>query len=643
MIPITIDGQNIEVPPGITVLKAAELAGIHIPTLCNHPALKPYGACRLCVVEVEGARTLQASCTMPVFKGMVVRTNTPKVNSAREFVLTLIFSERNHFCMYCQKSDGDCELQNSAYAEGMTHWPIQPNWDSKLVDASSPYFVFDHNRCILCRRCVRTCGELVGNFTLSLENRGANSNIVADAGALMGESSCIRCGNCVQFCPTGTLIDRKGAYQSKEVSAVHVESTCVGCSVGCGIDVLVANNRVFRINGLLDAPVNNGILCETGRYQEAFEQPNRIVSPMVKKNGKLEKASWEEAIQTTAAHLTKASKNGGVSALASTRLSTEALFTFSELFKDGKSVSSIEEGFTSVGDAIALYGSLEDLKNADCVVVFGADLVKNHMVSGFFVKRNLSKGTVLIVVDPSQNEMETVAQYSLKPVPGSDKDVIEGLISAVSALGMSKEPVPARFTPASLASASEACGIPRDLLVAVGREIGCAQNPVIVIGKGLVKEKSTAALQALAELARIVNAKAIINTKGKANSSTAQKLNLDQPLVTEGASAAFIDLGDDLAPDRLAKRINGLPFTAVMASYSSELTSMADVVFPVETCFEQEGHYINMEGRVQQAHRSITPPSGVESNTNVLMMLAKEMGVNISSDWETKLAPAQVS
>ncbi len=643
MIPITIDGQNIEVPPGITVLKAAELAGIHIPTLCNHPALKPYGACRMCVVEVEGARTLQASCTLPVFKGMVIRTDTPKVNSAREFILTLIFSEGNHFCMYCQKSDGDCELQNSAYAEEMTHWPIQPNWDSKSVDASSPYFVFDHNRCILCRRCVRTCAELVGNFTLSVENRGANSTITADAGVLMGESSCIRCGNCVQFCPTGTLIDRKSAYQSKDISAVHVESTCVGCSVGCGIDVLVTNNRILRINGLLDAPVNHGILCETGRYLEAIEQPNRIVSPMVKKNGKLEKASWEEAIQTTAAQLTKANKNGGVSALASTRLSTEALFTFSEMFKDSKSVSSIEEGFTSVGDAINLYGSLEDLKNADCVVVFGADLVKNHMVSGFFVKRNLSKGTVLIVVDPSQNEMETVAQYSLKPVPGSDKDVIEGLIAAVSALGMSKEPVPARFTPASLTSASEACGIPRDLLVSVGREIGCAQNPVIVIGKGLVKEKSTAALQALAELARIVNAKAIINTKGKANSSAAQQLNLDQPLVVEGVSAAFIDLGDDLASDRLTKRVNGLPFKAVMASYASELTGMADVVFPVETCFEQEGHYINMEGRVQQAHRSITPPAGVESNTNVLMMLAKEMGVNISSDWETKLAPAQVS
>ena len=201
MIPITLDGNNIEVPVGITVLKAAELAGIHIPTLCNHPALKPYGACRLCVVEVEGARTLQASCTLPVFKGMVIRTDTPRTRAAREFVLTLIFSERNHFCMFCQKSDGDCDLQNAAYAEGMTHWPIQPNWEPQLVDASNPYFVFDHNRCILCRRCVRTCSELVGNFTLSLENRGASSHIVADAGTPIGESSCIRCGNCVQSAP----------------------------------------------------------------------------------------------------------------------------------------------------------------------------------------------------------------------------------------------------------------------------------------------------------------------------------------------------------------------------------------------------------------------------------------------------------
>src|SRR5512147_1711544 len=141
MTQVTIDGKTIDVPAGTTVLQATRMAGIDIPTLCDHPSLKPYGGCRLCVVEIEGARTLQASCTLPVSNGMVVHTDTPKVKKAREFVLDLIFSERNHFCMYCQKTDGDCELQNAAYGEGMTHWPLQPNWKPFNVDASSPHFV----------------------------------------------------------------------------------------------------------------------------------------------------------------------------------------------------------------------------------------------------------------------------------------------------------------------------------------------------------------------------------------------------------------------------------------------------------------------------------------------------------------------
>ena len=172
MIQISIDDRTYEVPEKITVLQAARLLGIEVPTLCDHPSLKPYGGCRLCVVEVEGIRTLQASCTLPVYNGMVVHTNTPKVGKARDFVLTMLFSERNHFCPFCQKTGGDCELQNAAYGQEMTHWPIQPNWKPYPLDTSHPYIVIDHNRCILCRRCVRACAELVGNFTLSIQNRG---------------------------------------------------------------------------------------------------------------------------------------------------------------------------------------------------------------------------------------------------------------------------------------------------------------------------------------------------------------------------------------------------------------------------------------------------------------------------------------
>ncbi len=159
MIKLTIDGKTVEVKEGTTVLEAAEQADVYIPTLCHHPQLTPYGGCRLCMVDIEGARTLQPSCTLPATDGMVIKTNTEKVLAARKFVLTLIFSERNHFCMYCPVSDGDCELQNRAYDEDMTHWDLQPNWLPFEVDASHPYIVLDNNRCILCRRCVRACGR----------------------------------------------------------------------------------------------------------------------------------------------------------------------------------------------------------------------------------------------------------------------------------------------------------------------------------------------------------------------------------------------------------------------------------------------------------------------------------------------------
>ena len=244
MTKLTINNKPVDVAEGTTVLNAARSAGIEIPTLCEHPHLTPYGGCRLCLVDVEGARTLQPSCTLPVTEGMVVKTDTDKVLAARKFVLTLIFSERNHFCPFCQVSGGDCELQNAAYREGMTHWPLQPNWQPFPVDASHPYIVMENNRCILCRRCVRACGELIGNFTLGFEERGARSLLVADLGVPLGSSSCISCGSCVQVCPTGALIDRWSAYRGKETQVEKTQSVCTGCSIGCGIDVLVRDNNL---------------------------------------------------------------------------------------------------------------------------------------------------------------------------------------------------------------------------------------------------------------------------------------------------------------------------------------------------------------------------------------------------------------
>ncbi|MGC8838418.1 MAG: 2Fe-2S iron-sulfur cluster-binding protein, partial [Anaerolineae bacterium] len=234
---ITINGQKILAKPGQTVLEAALDAGVDIPRLCHHPAVKPYGACRVCLVEITGQRTLQPACTFPVSEGMEVFTESPKVVEARRFVLYLLFSERNHYCMYCQMS-GDCELQALAYRYGLDYWKYPRPFTPLPVDASRTYFVMDHNRCILCRRCVRACGELVGNYTLGVRQRGANTMICADLNVPFGESTCLSCGTCLQVCPTGALMDRRSAYRGLEKDVERVKSVCAVCSVGCGVELV---------------------------------------------------------------------------------------------------------------------------------------------------------------------------------------------------------------------------------------------------------------------------------------------------------------------------------------------------------------------------------------------------------------------
>ncbi len=649
MIHLTIDGKSVEVPEKTTVLKAAKMAGVTVPTLCEHPALKPYGSCRLCVVEIEGFRTLQASCTLPASEGMVVKTNTPKLRASRQFILSMLFSERNHFCMYCQKTNGDCELQNAAYKEGMDHWPVQPNWNPFPVDATHPYYVLDNNRCILCRRCVRACGELVGNFTLGIENRGSSCILIADTGVPLGESSCVKCGTCAQVCPTGAIIDRQSAYLGKDARAEHFQTLCVGCSVGCGVELVVKDNRVLHVDGDFEASLNNGVLCEQGRYQSLDGKKDRITSPMVRRNGKLVAATWEEAIAAAGEAIkAQAGNPAGVAALISTRLPAEALYSFKSIFADGLKaavVTGVEEAITTgvqkafPGQAKALNGKLDQLKAADCVVAVGVDLVKSHQVAGFFVKRNLPLGTRLIVVDPYTNRMSDIADYNLKIKPGSDADLFLGIMSAIRSLGMDKGSLQpgldlSKYTPEAVAKTT---GIPAETLLEISREIAAAQKPVFVYGRGLTAGNDPKALEALLALGKLVNAPDLVSTKGKANSLAAHYYGLDQAFEPKGAQAAYVALGDDMPVDRLLNSLADVPFLAVQASYASELTDRANVVLPVETWTEQEGHFVNMEGRVQVAYKAITAPAGVLSNTAVLKELAKCLGVTVNGDWREGL------
>jgi formate dehydrogenase major subunit len=655
MISVTIDGKKLEVAEGTTVLRAAQMAEIHIPTLCDHPELTPHGGCRLCLVEVEGARTLQPSCTLPVSNGMEIRTNTPRVHEARKFVLSLLFSERNHFCMYCQMSGGDCELQNAAYGEDMTHWPLQPNWQPYPVDGSHEYIVLDHNRCILCRRCVRACGELVGNFTLGMSERGSSTMLVADLDVPLGESTCVSCGTCVQVCPTGAIIDRMSAYRGRETDVQRVKTTCVGCSVGCGVEVVVRDNNVLRIEGDWDAPVNEGLLCKIGRFNSLEDNRERVVTPLVRKNGTLKAATWEEALEHVASKLKSlAGKNGdGVAALASTRLPSEALHLFKEFFAHklgSQMVTSIEEGVTVAvpGELAAklgkpFEGDLQALKSADCVVAVGVDLVANHQVAGFLVKRSLPNGTKLVVVDPYDNGLEELADYALRPQKGSDHTLLLGITSEFVNLGVAKsEPADlVDLTRHTADDVSQTTGIPAATIREVAQLIAASERPAFVYGKGITGQDSQA-LQALLELARLAgaldaNPPAVIGTKGQANSLAAYRYGLDKTFELNGQQAVYLALGDDKVSQRLLKRLENAPFIAVQASHTSPATDMADVVLPVEMWTEQAGHYLNLEGRLQEANPSLTPPPEAWSNVKVLEILAASTGFTLESNWRKAL------
>jgi len=213
------------------VEEAAQSAGIDVPTLCHHPALTAWGACRMCLVEVKGVRGLQASCTSPVADGMEVQTESDAAVEVRKFVLELLFAERNHYCMFCQMS-GDCELQDMAYRYGLDHFTYPRPYDKLPLDASRKYFIMDHNRCILCMRCVRACSEITANHTLNVRERGSKSMIMADLNVPFGESTCVECGSCLQVCPTGALIDARSAYGGREKDVTHTETTCMQCSIG---------------------------------------------------------------------------------------------------------------------------------------------------------------------------------------------------------------------------------------------------------------------------------------------------------------------------------------------------------------------------------------------------------------------------
>jgi predicted molibdopterin-dependent oxidoreductase YjgC len=323
-ISLIIDGVKVEAPQGATVLEAAQKAGLYIPTLCYDSDLKPYGACRLCIVEIEKTRGLPTSCTTEATNGMVVYTETPAVNQSRRITMELIMANHHGDCLTCAKNQ-NCELQKVARYLGIeqAHFDrLRKSTRIVPVDDSNPAYIRDMNKCILCARCVRACHEVTGIDAIDLAYRGnlATVSTFGDNPILL--SRCETCGECVSRCPTGALVFRNSRLVTREV-----KTTCPYCAVGCQVYLGIRSGEIISVRGDKEGASNEGHLCVKGRFGVAdfVHHKDRLKKPLIKKNGKFEEATWEEALNLVASKL-KTYKSEEVGVVSSARSTNEASY-----------------------------------------------------------------------------------------------------------------------------------------------------------------------------------------------------------------------------------------------------------------------------------------------------------------------------
>lgn len=331
---LTIDGKQVSAPQGSTVLEAARLAGINIPTLCFLADLTPEGSCRVCVVEASGLRSLATACTLPVSEGLIIRTNTPAVLAARRSVVELLLANHPQDCLTCQRNL-DCELQRLAINLRVTDIRFHGEKRVYPIDDSNPFIVRDNTKCVLCGRCVRVCKELQCCHVLDWTERGFDSKVTPSFDTAMAESDCVFCGTCVSACPVGALCEKP--MLDSGLADKKVRTTCPFCGVGCNFDLNVKDDKVIGVTSNVDSPVNGRLLCVKGRFGTDFiHSPERLTTPLIKRDGEFVEATWDEALDLVAEKLSAIKTTYGgdaIAALSSARCVNEENYLLQKLMR----------------------------------------------------------------------------------------------------------------------------------------------------------------------------------------------------------------------------------------------------------------------------------------------------------------------
>jgi len=457
---LTIDGREVTVPAGTSVLRAAAEAGLSIPKLCATDQLEAFGSCRMCLVQVEGMKGFPASCTTPVAQGMKVSTQTEKIASIRRGVMELYISDHPLDCLTCP-ANGHCELQDMAGVVGLREVRYGYSGANHLdapKDESNPYFTFDASKCIVCSRCVRACDEQQGTLALTIQGRGFDSTVSASQAESFLDSECVSCGACIAACPTATLSEKS---LIKAGQAEHsVITTCAYCGVGCSFRAEMQGEQVVRMVPNKDGHANHGHSCVKGRFAIGYAtHPDRITRPMIRASisDPWREVSWEQAIAHAASELRRIQKTYGgdsIGGITSSRCTNEETYLVQKLVRAGFGNNNVDTcarvchsptgyGLKQTMGESAGTQDFDSVMDSDVIMVIGANPTDGHPVFASQMKRRLRQGAQLIVADPRRIDLVRTphiqAAWHLQLRPGTNVALINALAHVVVTEGLVKE------------------------------------------------------------------------------------------------------------------------------------------------------------------------------------------------------------
>ncbi len=685
MVTLTIDGKTASVSAGSTILEAAQQVGIRIPTLCWLQKVSPTGACRICVVEIEGVARPMTACNTPVKEGIVVTTQSEKLFAIRKQIVELLLVNHPLDCPVCDAA-GECDLQNICYEFNVTKQPFEAEDVNPPVINGWPLIQQVPSRCVLCEKCVKVCHETVGSSALFVNDKGDKSFIDKNL------DLCEFCGNCVSVCPTGTMISKTFKFKARPWELTKVPSVCTYCPSHCQVDVNVKNGKVLRMTSEEGATVNDGNLCVGGFFGHGYiDSPERLTQPLVKSGATTAPASWEDALKLVAGKIREAGP-AAVAALGSPRLSNEENYLFQKLFRVAVGTNNIDSearfgalrAFNALNSVMGLSGAsntIASIGQADAVLVFGADVTAEAPAVDWQIEKSCRKQNgKLVVANMRKVKLARYANTHLNYKPGSEIFLASALAKIIVEKGLADEAYLSKYVKnaadikkqlksVDLKKAAAATGVSEAMLEEAAVYLGSAKNVAVIFGADVARsEGAQDKVLALANLALVCGAvgaeaggifpldekgniqglldmgvatdllpglKPFSAAKGefeKAWNVSLPAKGLDAQGILEGIEKGEIKVLYLAAtnpivsfPDsgRWQKALDKVEFLVVQDILTSGLTELADVVLPGAADVEKSGSVTSLDHQLSKLGKACKPVGDARED---LMILADLYG-----------------